>query len=133
MKKLCENCGSKVEYPYFDYDAGVIRCFYCNNALPNKMFFSDSTVSKFAQKIPEERRDEFMEKLGFEKKAVQRTANIVFYLIVLITLISSLNKIIENKDNVGEIVYLLFTIIIVVITAAKAYRDLKNPKYVKKG
>ncbi|MFC1839136.1 hypothetical protein ACFL1N_06140 [Thermodesulfobacteriota bacterium] len=132
MKKECKNCGSKVEYPNFDYDGGVIRCFYCNSALPNKMFFADSNVNRFAQKIPEERRDEFMGKLGFEKKTVKKTANIIFYLVVIITLISSSNKIIENKEDVGEIVYLLFTIIILTITAVKAYRDVKNPKYVKK-
>ena len=132
MKKECKNCGSKVEYLNFDYDAGVIRCFYCNNALPNKMFFTDSTVNKFAQKIPEERRDDFLKKLGFEKKAVKKNTNIIFYLMVLITLISSLNKIIENKDDAGEIVFLLFTVIIVGITAVKAYRDVKNLKYVKK-
>ena len=96
------------------------------------MFFNDSNAGSFARKIPEERRDEFMGKLGFEKKVIQKKINIIFYLMVLITLISSLNKIIENKDDMGEIVFLLFTIIIVVITIVKAYRSVKKPKYVKK-
>lgn len=132
MKKVCKNCGSKVEHFNIDYDAGILRCFYCSKELPFEMFFSGSNVSKFAHKIPEERRDEFMGKLGFEKKAVNKAASIGFYLMVFITLTSSLNKFLKNKDDVGEIVSLIFMAIIFVITAVKAYRDLKIPKYVKK-
>ena len=132
MKKECKNCGSRVEHFNIDYDAGIIRCFYCGSELPVKMFFPLSNISKFANTIPEERRDEFMNKLGYEKKEGRKTANIAFYLMVFITLISSLNKFLKNKDDTGEIASLIFMAIIFVITAVKAYRDLKIPKYVKK-
>jgi transcription initiation factor TFIIIB Brf1 subunit/transcription initiation factor TFIIB len=92
MKRKCKNCGSKVEYFNIDYDEGKIRCFYCNHVLPNEMFFNDLTVNKFAEKIPEVRRDEFLAKLGFEKKPVHKSAIFVGLLIALIPIVTLLKK-----------------------------------------
>ena len=72
---------------------------------------------------------------GFSVRGTNATShNFIFFIpaSVFITLISSLNKFLKNKDDTGEIASLIFMAIIFVITAVKAYRDLKIPKYVKK-
>ena len=115
-----------------DYDAGLIRCFYCGHILPSEMFFTDLTVNKFAKKIPELRRDEFLEKLGFEKKPVGKKAIIIGFLIALLTLITSLNKVLEKKDDPAALFFAALPLLIVLIPVLKTLLDKNSPKYVKK-
>ena len=132
MKKQCKNCGSGVEHFNIDYDAGLIRCFYCYNSLPAEMFFNDITVNKFAKKIPELRRDEFLEKLGFEKKPVRKSAIIIGFLVALVPLITSLNKILEKKGDPADLFFAALPLLIVLIPVIKTLLDGKGSKYVKK-
>ena len=132
MKKQCKNCGSSVEHFNIDYDAGLIRCFYCKHTLPTEMFFNDITVNKFAKKIPEGRRDEFLAKLGFETKQIRKSAIIIGLLIALAATVTSLNKILEKKDNIADLIFALLPSLIVLIPVIKTFWDGNSPKYVKK-
>ena len=132
MKKQCKNCGSSVEHFNLDYDAGLIRCFYCYNTLPAEMFFNDTTVNKFAKKIPELRRDVFLEKLGFEKKPVRKSAIIIGFLAALVPLFTSLNKFLENKDDPAALFFPVLPLLIVLIPVIKSLMDGTGSKYVKK-
>lgn len=134
MKKQCKNCGSNTEQFNIDYEEGLIRCFYCNQVLPNEMFFNDLTVNQFAKKIPEERRDEFMAKLGFEKKPVHKSFNIGFYLLGLIPIIfGAFIKGINNQDNMEKLIPLILTGIVFFVTVIKVHMDRNKMKYVRKG
>ncbi len=115
-----------------DYEAGLIRCFYCGKGLPVEMFFPGSNAGRFAQKIPEERRDEFMEKLGYEKKIKDKKSILLFYIVVLITFASALRELLEKSHDATEFIPLILTGLFLVITTFKTYLTMKNPKYVRK-
>ncbi len=132
MKKHCENCGSSVEHFNLDYETGFIRCFYCNNILPAEMFFNDITINKFVKKIPELRRDEFLEKLGFEKKPISKRTIIIGFFAALIPLAVSLHKIFKKRENPADLFFAALPLLIVLIPAVKILLDGTDQKYVKK-
>ena len=96
------------------------------------MFFNDITVNKFAKEIPELRRDEFMAKLGFEKRPVRKNAIIIGLLVALVPLITSLNKFYKKKYDPVDLAFAALPLLIVLIPLINTIMNGDSPKYVKK-
>ncbi len=130
MKK-CKNCGSEIEDFNIDYDEGCIRCFFCNHILPNEMFFNDTTVNRFAKKIPELRRDEFMKKLGFEKRPVKTGAIIGGLLASLLPIFLSLDNILKKQKDFSDLIFAAIPFLIVLFMSIRILWEGIGPKYVR--
>ena len=130
--KRCKTCGNKIEHFVMDYENGTINCFNCRNELPKEMFFTNSTVNQIAKDIPENERDKFLDKLGFEKRPIRRTSKFSLAFIITIAAISIVIAFFMEFETVyykllavGGGVAFLFQIL-------RYYKEEEIPKYKRK-
>ena len=76
-KNKCPGCGDKIRDLFMDFDAGTLHCAQCKSKLDPSQVITNWTVEYFAKLIPEEHRDAYLAKLGFERLPVRRTSPLV--------------------------------------------------------
>jgi F0F1-type ATP synthase assembly protein I len=128
----CPVCRSILRDFGIDIEKARVRCGSCGREINPTEVFSDSELTWLAQKIPAEQGEDFLRRLGFEKKARARTPKVLVIFLIAVIVVGILMgifiSVIFRDSPLGAIFTLLVggTIIWQVLIS---YQQEKLPKW----
>jgi len=128
----CPVCRKPLKDFVFDFEGARVTCLNCQSALDPGLIINKSTVNYLADLIPSDVRDQFLSKLGFEKKPVARTPKFALWFLVVMMILGSAVVVIINFPNflmMGGVAFLWGLFIWQIF---RNYKEEEIPKWRKK-
>ena len=128
----CPTCGEPLHNFGIDFEGVKIICTSCNSSLDPAIIIDNSNVDFFAQIIPDEYKEQFLNKIGYEKKTIVRTWKpALIFLIIMISIAVIAGVIIQYKSILQTILYLLGGCGVIAVILSQ-YKDEARPKWKRK-
>jgi hypothetical protein len=131
-KNECPKCGEKITDFVMDFDSNSIRCVKCQSDFDASKIFNNTSVNFLAKLVPSEKRDDFLNKLGFECQPIRRTS--IFALIFIITLMlgSAIISAYDQREQPLKMALIMAGGIAFLFTILMYYKNEAKPKWKRK-
>ena len=128
----CPTCGEILRDYGIDFEGAKIICTSCNNSFDPAIIIDNSNINYFAHIIPDEYKEQFLNKIGYEKKTTIRTWKpALIFLIIMISITVIAGVIIQYKNILQTILYLLGGCGFIAVILSQ-YKDEAKPKWKRK-
>jgi F0F1-type ATP synthase assembly protein I len=118
-----------------DVEKARIRCGPCGREINPTEVFSDSEWVWLAQKIPAEQGEDFLRRLGFEKRSKARTPQLLVVCLIVVVVVGILMGIFINFVFKDSPFGALLTILVggmIMWQVLRSYQEEKSPKWKRK-
>jgi hypothetical protein len=115
-----------------DFEAGTLRCEHCQTDLRPDRIFTNSTVNHLATLIPDEYRDVFLGKLGFERRPVRRTPVVALWLLIGLMAIGAFLGCLLQWGHPLRMILVALGGIAFIYSIWKYYKEEEKPKWKKR-
>lgn len=131
-KNKCPECGKKIRDFYMDFDAGTLRCGRCMSDLKPSQVFTSTSVDHLAKLVPDEHRDAYLAKLGFEPKPVHRTSPLVLGFLIGVIVMGVAMAAFTLWGYPSRVIPTALVGVVFVFMIWSRYREEKKPRWKKK-
>lgn len=128
----CPVCRQTLEDFVFDFEGARVICPKCQSTLDPNIIINKSTVNYVADLIPSDVREQFLSKLGFEKKPVVRTSKLVLWLLIVIIILLTGAGVLINFPSFPIMAGIVLFWGLVIWRIFRYYKEEKIPKWRKK-
>lgn len=128
MKPRCPSCRTPITEVRADLDHGQLLCQACDAALDPSSVIPSWNVDGFAAVIPDERRDQFLSEIGFERRPTVRSSGLaVALLLFLLPVVTAVQC--STVETWFARVFVLFNAAAFALLVVRLYRDEKGPRW----
>ncbi len=125
----CPNCRKALHDFNIDFENVRIICASCQKQIDPAILIDDFNVDFFAQIIPDEHKEQFLNKIGFERKPIVRTSKLALtFMITAILIAVIVGTFIQYKNILQALLYLLIGGSFIVIVLGY-YKEETKPKW----
>jgi hypothetical protein len=128
----CPVCRQTLKDFVFDFEGARVICPKCQSTLDAGLIINKSTVNYLASVIPSDLREQFLSKLGFEKKPAVRTPKIALWFLIVIMILGTCVGVLINFPNFPMMVGIAFLWGLGIWQIFRYYKEEEIPKWRKK-
>ena len=128
----CPVCRQPLKNFVFDFEGARVICPKCQSALDPGLIINKSTVNYLAELIPSNVREQFLSKLGFEKKPVVRTPKLALWFLTVMMILGYIVGVLINFPNLLMMVGVAFLGGLFIWQIFRYYKEEEIPKWRKK-
>jgi hypothetical protein len=128
----CPVCRQTLKDFVFDFEGARVIYPKCQSAVDAGLIINKSTINYLAEFIPSDIWDQFLSKLGFEKKPVARTPKFGLWFLIVIMILGSIVRLLINFPNYLMIVGVAFFGGLFIWQIFRYYKEEEIPKWRKK-
>ncbi len=115
-----------------DFDSSSIKCAKCQSDFDANMIFNNTSVNSLAKFVPSEKRDDFLNKLGFEHQPIRRTSIIALIFIITLMLGGAIVTAFVQREEPIKMAFILAGGIAFLFTILMYYKNEAKPKWKRK-
>ena len=126
----CPHCRRKLTGFFLDHELPEVRCGHCTEKVDPGAIFTRSTVNDLQFLIPEEQRDRFLGRIGFERCAKRRPETGAFVLFwTSLVGFALMVRYIEGDSVMQLLLMLMLGLATVLLLAWTYHKDAKKPRW----
>jgi len=128
----CPVCRQPIKDLVFDFDDARIICTKCQSTLNPELVINNSTVNFLANLIPSDIREDFLSKLGFEKRPIVRTPKLGLGFLIVVLIAGTIVGVIIHSGNTARMLLTILVGGLAISAIIKYYKEEEIPKWTKK-